>query len=102
MTEFLMHFNTYTNIMAVCFVLFGAAKPHVFGEPFVIRLGAVVAVFGLLGQSMRNIQYFLTGVSPSDIDLPFWMLKDLGLFIMFLGYAMRSPLAKDLKAKGRR
>jgi hypothetical protein len=95
----LMYANTFLNIMASAFVLFGAAKPHVFGEPLVIRIGAVLAVFGLMGQAMRNVQYFLTGVSPSDIDLPFWMLKDLGLFVMIFGYAMRSPMVENLKKK---
>lgn len=99
MTEILMHLNTYTNIMAVAFVLIGAAKPHIFAEDKVIKIGAVFAVFGLMGQAMRNIQYFVTGVSPSDIELPFWMLKDLGLFIMILGYAMRSPIAQKIKGK---
>lgn len=95
----LIYANTLLNIMASAFVLFGAAKPHIFGEPLVIRVGATIAVFGLMGQAMRNIQYFLTGVSPSDIDLPFWMLKDLGLFIMIFGYAMRSPAFAELKKK---
>ena len=99
MIEALLHFNSFTNIMAIGFVFFGAAKPHVFAEDTMIRLGAMVACFGLLGQTARNTEFFLTGISPTDTQQVYWMLKDFGLFLMILGYAMRSPLADTFKKK---
>lgn len=94
MIDMLFHFNTWTNIMAIAFVFVGAAKPHIFAEDLLIRVGAMLAAFGLLGQVLRNFEYLLTGNSLSDAQLPLWMLKDLGLCLMILGYAMRPPLGK--------
>ena len=99
MTELLFHANTYLNVMAVAFVLFGAARPHVFAEDALIKTGAFISCFGLAGQASRNLQFLFTGISPSDVDEISWMLKDLGLFVMFLGYAMRGPIGKPLEGK---
>jgi hypothetical protein len=99
MIETLLHFNTFINALAVVFVFYGAARPHVFAEDPIIRYGALIACFGLLGQAGRNIQFFATGVSPLDVDAPYWMLKDLGVCMMILGYAMRGPIGKTLKGK---
>ena len=41
-------------------------------------MGLSVGALGLLFQGMRNIQFLLTGVSPSDAELPIWFLKDIG------------------------
>jgi hypothetical protein len=41
-------------------------------------MGLSVGALGLLFQGFRNIQFLLTGVSPSDADLPIWFLKDMG------------------------
>jgi hypothetical protein len=98
-TELLFHANTYLNAMAVAFVLFGAARPHIFAEDALIKIGAFIACFGLAGQAARNLQFLFTGISPSDSDELSWMLKDLGLCIMFLGYAMRGPIGDKLKGK---
>lgn len=100
MIEALLYANIFVNVMALSFVFFGAAKPHVFAEDPLIRFGAMVACFGLLGQAVRNTQYFLTGVSPADADLPFWMLKDVGLVIMILGYAVRGPVGETFTKRG--
>ena len=81
--------------MAVMFVMVGAAHPHITKEDAMIRWGAIIACFGLVGQVLRNIQYLATGVSPSDADLPFWMLKDFGLCVMIYGYAIRANGKQD-------
>lgn len=95
MIEFFLQFNTFTNAMAVGFAVIGAARPHIFAEDPAIRIGAFIAVFGLLAQAARNIEFFATGISPADIEAPFWALKDLGLVIMIYGYAMRpNPTVK--------
>jgi hypothetical protein len=41
-------------------------------------MGLSVGALGLLFQGFRNIQFLLTGVSPSDAELPIWFLKDMG------------------------
>lgn len=95
--DVLFYLNTYSNILAVALVMLGAAKPFIIREDPVIRVGAMLACFGLLGQAFRNFEFFMTGVSPVDTELPFWMLKDLGLVVMVVGYAMRGSLADTVK-----
>ncbi|MCH2165924.1 MAG: hypothetical protein MK098_14955 [Marinovum sp.] len=51
------------------------------------RLGMLVTACGLLGQSARNLVYVITGHSPSDLEMPFWVLKDYGLVILTLHFA---------------
>lgn len=97
MMEYLLLANTATNALALGFLFVGAAKPHIFAEDFLIKLGAMLAGIGLMGQVLRNLQYFATGVSPADLDLPFWMLKDLGIVIMIFGYAVRGLVTNTTK-----
>jgi hypothetical protein len=43
------------------------------------KLGLMMASLGLAAQGVRNIQFMVTGISPTDADLPLWALKDLGI-----------------------
>jgi hypothetical protein len=97
MIEFLFFANSILSVMAVMFVLIGAALPHIKNEDALIKWGAIIACFGLLGQVLRNIQFLVTGHSPHDAELPLWMLKDLGLCVMIFGYAIRAKVNKETK-----
>jgi hypothetical protein len=92
MTEFLFYVNTLLSCIAIMFVFMGAAHAHIFREDPIIKFGAAVACFGLLGQLFRNVQFLTSGISPPDSEFPLWMLKDLGIFLMLLGYAMRGSV----------
>jgi hypothetical protein len=83
--------------MAVMFVLIGTASPHIKKEDALIKFGAIIACFGLVSQVLRNIQFMVTGYSPHDAELPFWMLKDLGLCMMIFGYAIRAKVNKETR-----
>lgn len=41
-------------------------------------IGLSLGALGLLFQGVRNIQFLMTGISPSDAELPIWFLKDMG------------------------
>lgn len=99
MMDYLLILNTALNALAMGFIFLGAAKAHIFAEDMTIRVGAMLAAFGLMGQVVRNLQFFATGISPADLDLPFWMLKDLGIVVMVFGYAMRGPIGQKLNHK---
>ena len=97
MIEFLFFANSILSVMAVMFVLIGAALPHIKNEDALIKWGAIIACFGLVGQVLRNIQFLVTGHSPHDAEFPLWMLKDFGLCIMIFGYAVRAKVNKETK-----
>ena len=86
----LFYVNSFLSVAAVMFVLIGAALPHIKNEDVLIKWGAIIACFGLVGQVLRNIQFLVTGYSPHDAEIPLWMLKDLGLCVMIFGYAIRA------------
>jgi len=50
------------------------------------RLGLSVIAAGLIGQFGRNIYYLQTGISPSDLQLPLWVLKDYGIVILAVSF----------------
>ena len=43
-----------------------------------LRTGIGLFGLGVLFQAYRNLQFLVTGVSPTDADLPLWSLKDIG------------------------
>ncbi|WP_150526836.1 ABC transporter substrate-binding protein [Roseibium sediminis] len=48
------------------------------------RFGMVLVVAGLYGQTFRNYVALTTGMAPRDSEMPWWVLKDLGLtFLAF-------------------
>ncbi len=97
MIDFLFYANSFLSVMAVMFVMVGAALPHIKNEDMLIKWGAIIACFGLIGQVLRNIQFLVTGYSPHDTELPLWMLKDFGLCMMIFGYAVRAKVNKETK-----
>ena len=43
-----------------------------------LRTGIGFFGLGVLFQAYRNLQFLVTGVSPTDAQLPLWALKDIG------------------------
>lgn len=92
MIEFLFYLSSFLSTMAITCVMFGVAHPHIVKEDPLIKWGAIISCFGMLGQVLRNIQFLVSGISPTDSELLFWMLKDLGLCMMIYGYALRAKM----------
>ncbi|EFO31549.1 putative solute carrier family 14 [Roseibium sp. TrichSKD4] len=46
------------------------------------RLGMTLAAAGLDGQTFRNYVALTTGMAPRDSEIPWWVLKDLGLVLL--------------------
>ena len=51
------------------------------------KAGLAFAMIGLVCQAGRNIQFLVTSVSSTDADLPLWVLKDLGIATVAIGFA---------------
>ena len=54
-----------------------------------MKVAFVICLLGLLGQAFRNSVFLLTGESPSDIDMPLWSLKDIGIALAFVALIRR-------------
>ena len=46
-------------------------------------------IAGLIGQFARSYIALSTGVAPTDAQIPFWVLKDLGIIIYGFHYALK-------------
>lgn len=77
---------TVTNITAACIIFVGALREKMRLYPAWHKLGLLVAALGLAAQAFRNVQFLYTGVSPSDTDMPLWVLKDAGISLVAFGY----------------
>ena len=46
------------------------------------RYGLAFLAVGMVGQAVRSWWTITTGVSPRDADMPWWVFKDLGIFVL--------------------
>ena len=91
MSEYaLIVFVTGVDITAALIVFFGALSDRMRLYPVWHKLGLLVIMLGLIAQAGRNIQFLTTGVSPTDVDLPLWILKDVGVAIIAWYYLLRA------------
>ena len=73
---------TLIDIFAAFILMVGMNVDHGKQYDGFHRLGKWVLAFGLIAQAGRNVQFILTGHSPTDAELPLWILKDIGVFII--------------------
>ena len=81
---------TVIDLTAAMIIFAGALSERMRLYPVWHKIGMLVAVVGLVAQGARNIQFIYTGISPSDIDLPLWALKDLGIAIVAYFYLAKA------------
>lgn len=83
---------TLINLAAAAIIFGGALSERMRLYPTWHKVGLILAAFGLVAQALRNVHFLYTGVSPSDLDFPFWALKDLGIATIgfyYLHHALR-------------
>jgi hypothetical protein len=77
---------TVMDLAAALIIFAGALSDRMRLYPAWHKVGLIVAMLGLLVQAFRNIQFLSTGVSPSDADMPLWVLKDAGIATIAFTY----------------
>jgi len=77
---------TISNLGATVILFAGALSERMRLFPTWHKVGLIIAALGLAAQGLRNIQFLVTGISPSDTDVPFWALKDIGIAIIAYFY----------------
>lgn len=88
MTEFIVNYATLVMDLTACAVIIWIlTSDHGIGlAPSWHRLGLALIAIGLLGQAARDYVAITTGISPRDIDMPWWIFKDLGIFALAAMY----------------
>jgi hypothetical protein len=96
---------TFIDITAAIIIFCGALSERMRLYPAWHKIGLMVAVGGLAAQAFRNIQFLITGVSPSDASAPLWVLKDAGIAIIaycYLYIGIKAHFAKPVAKPVRR
>ena len=107
MSEFGFIIITIIDLSAAAIIFIGALSERMRLYPVWHKIGLITAVVGLVCQSIRNLQFIFTGHSPSDADMPLWVLKDAGIAIIAYYYAYMAitshfspkPTPKSKRAK---
>lgn len=100
-TEFFW-FVTLMDLTAAVIIFVGALSERLRLYPIWHKIGLMVAVLGLVAQAFRNVRYIFTGESPSDADMPLWVMKDAGIAIIayyYLWKAVQPRFFPDLSPK---
>jgi len=77
---------TVMDLSAAIIIFVGALSDRMRLYPTWHKVGLIVALLGLICQAFRNIQFLSTGISPSDADMPLWVLKDAGIATIAFTY----------------
>jgi hypothetical protein len=80
---------TVIDLAAAGIIFAGALNERMRLYPTWHKVGLILASFGLVSQGLRNIHFLVTGLSPADDMLPFWVLKDLGIAVIAFYYLSR-------------
>jgi hypothetical protein len=71
-------FATVVNLITAFWIMGALFTDRLQRLPKWHMMGLSIGALGLIFQALRNIQFLLTGESPSDAELPIWFLKDMG------------------------
>lgn len=97
--QFFFAFVTIADLCAALVVAWGLVFARMNSLPASHKLGLVVVAFGLMWQAWRNVVFLITGHMPSDVESPFWALKDLGFFIICISAVAAIVRARASKAE---
>ena len=84
------------NLPAALFLGWGMADGWVVNRHWIFKVALLVMMSGLLGQFARSYIALSTGIAPTDAQIPFWFLKDLGIGTLGVYYLLKSTkIIKD-------
>ena len=78
------------NLPAALFIGFGLAEGHAVHRHWLFKVSLLIMMAGVVGQFARSYIALATGVSPTDAEIPFWFLKDLGIIFLGIYYLLKS------------
>lgn len=81
---------TVIDLGGALIIFAGALNERMRLYPTWHKVGLIMASLGLAAQGIRNIQFMVTGISPTDADLPLWAMKDVGIGIIAFVYLYKA------------
>ena len=77
------------NLPGALALCWGLADGFFVGKHWTVKVAVTLMVAGLMGQFARSYIALSTGVAPTDAEIPFWVLKDMGIVTYGLYYALK-------------
>ena len=77
------------NLVGALCLIWALADGFFVGKHFTVKVAVASMIAGLIGQFARSYIALSTGVAPTDAQIPFWVLKDLGIIAYGLHYALK-------------
>ena len=77
------------NLVGALFLIWALADGFFVGKHYTVKVAVALMIAGLIGQFARSYIALSTGVAPTDAQIPFWVLKDLGIIAYGFHYALK-------------
>ena len=77
------------NLVGALALCWGLADGFFVGKHWTLKLSVVFMIAGLIGQFARSYIALSTGLAPTDAEVPFWVLKDIGIITYGVHYALK-------------
>jgi hypothetical protein len=65
--------------------------------PWWHRYGLAFFAVGMVGQSVRSWVALVTGISPRDSEMPWWVFKDIGIFVLAVSWLALAIISANKK-----
>ena len=77
------------NLPGALALCWGLADGFFVGKRWTVKVAVTLMIAGLVGQFARSYIALSTGIAPADNEIPFWLLKDLGIVMYGYHYAVK-------------
>lgn len=90
---------TLVDVAIAVIIFVSALSSRMLDIPLWYRLGLLITAFGFTGQGCLNLPYLLFNVTLMAHELPFWILKDIGIGIISIYYFWHTMHKEDKPGK---
>ncbi|WP_224555974.1 hypothetical protein [Pectobacterium versatile] len=90
---------TLIDVIISFFIFTGALNRSVYSLSGWYKVGLIAIAFGSLSQAALNLPFLVLGKRIFSNTLPFWILKDIGIFIIAFLYIIKSREKEKTKEK---
>ncbi|NUL38321.1 hypothetical protein [Kosakonia sacchari] len=90
---------TLVDVAIAVIIFVSALSSRMLDIPLWYRLGLLITAFGFTVQGCLNLPYLLFNVILMAQELPFWILKDVGIGIISIYYFWHTMHKEDKSGK---
>ena len=77
------------NLVGALILCWALADGFFVGKHWTVKIAVMLMISGLVGQFARSYIALTTGIAPTDAQVPFWVLKDIGIIMYAVHYLLQ-------------